>query len=146
MPEYNTVDATLWYFEAIRAYFTKTNDIAFLEEHFTRSRKDIIEWHIRGTRYQIHMDPLDGLLYAGEDGVQLTWMDAKVGDWVVTPRIGKHGEKSTPYGMAALLSMADFARLLRKPAGSLYDPGQPGAREFSKFWNEGIGDFVPRRH
>jgi predicted glycogen debranching enzyme len=48
-----------------------------------------VEWHVRGTRYTIHVDPADGLLYAGEPGVQLTWMDAKVGGWVVTPRIGK---------------------------------------------------------
>ncbi len=51
--------------------------------------RDIIDWHERGTRYGIHVDPADGLLRAGEPGVQLTWMDAKVGDWVVTPRIGK---------------------------------------------------------
>ena len=51
--------------------------------------REIIDWHKRGTRYSIHMDPSDGLLYAGEEGVQLTWMDAKVGDWVVTPRTGK---------------------------------------------------------
>ena len=50
---------------------------------------EIVDWHLRGTRYGIRVDPADGLLRAGEPGVQLTWMDAKVGDWVVTPRIGK---------------------------------------------------------
>jgi predicted glycogen debranching enzyme len=50
--------------------------------------KDIIEWHFKGTRYNIHVDQ-DGLLYAGETGQQLTWMDARIGDWVVTPRMGK---------------------------------------------------------
>src|SRR6185503_5576174 len=50
---------------------------------------DIIEHHLRGTRFNIHVDPSDGLLSQGEEGYQLTWMDAKVGDWVVTPRRGK---------------------------------------------------------
>ena len=49
----------------------------------------IIDWHVKGTRYGIALDPQDGLLHAGERGVQITWMDAKIGDWVVTPRIGK---------------------------------------------------------
>ena len=87
-PEYNTVDATLWYFEAIRAYHAATGDDDLLRELFP-TLEEIVDWHRRGTRYQIHVDPADGLLYAGEPGVQLTWMDAKVDDWVVTPRIGK---------------------------------------------------------
>jgi predicted glycogen debranching enzyme len=87
-PEYNTVDATLWYIEAIRAYHAATGDDELLAELWP-TLQDIIAWHQRGTRYNIHVDPADGLLYAGEPGVQLTWMDAKVGDWVVTPRIGK---------------------------------------------------------
>jgi predicted glycogen debranching enzyme len=88
IPEYNTADATLWYFEAIRAYHAATGDDVLLRDLFP-VLQEIIEWHGRGTRYHIHVDPADGLLYAGEAGVQLTWMDAKVGDWVVTPRIGK---------------------------------------------------------
>jgi glycogen debranching enzyme len=87
-PEYNTVDATLWFFEAIRAYLEKTNDPAFAEE-LTPKLEDIIAWHIKGTRYGIGVDPEDGLLHCGQPGVQLTWMDAKVGGWVVTPREGK---------------------------------------------------------
>lgn len=87
-PEYNTVDATLWYFEALRAYLAATDDLGLIAELFP-ALQDIIDWHVRGTRYRIKMDPEDGLLYAGEAGVQLTWMDAKAGDWVVTPRIGK---------------------------------------------------------
>ncbi len=87
-PEYNTVDATLWYFEAIRAYTDKTGDYVLVRDEFYKKLVSIIEWHVRGTRYQIHVDT-DGLLYAGEAGVQLTWMDAKIGDWVVTPRTGK---------------------------------------------------------
>jgi predicted glycogen debranching enzyme len=88
VPEYNTVDATLWYFEAIRSYYDATADDDLLAELFP-VLAEIIDWHCRGTRYNIHLDASDGLLYAGEAGVQLTWMDAKVDDWVVTPRIGK---------------------------------------------------------
>ena len=77
--EYNTVDATLWFFEAIRAYAEKTNDYRFVEKELYEKLADIIAWHLRGTRYNIHVDT-DGLLYAGEEGVQLTWMDAKIGD------------------------------------------------------------------
>lgn len=86
-PEYNTVDATLWFFVAIQQYRNFTSDISFVNSLFP-VLEDIIQWHIRGTRYHIKVAE-DGLLYAGEPGVQLTWMDAKVGDWVVTPRIGK---------------------------------------------------------
>jgi predicted glycogen debranching enzyme len=87
-PEYNTVDATLWFFHALDAYFTATRDSALLGELLPVMR-DILEWHQRGTRFGIEADPADGLLRAGVAGVQLTWMDARVGDWVVTPRIGK---------------------------------------------------------
>ena len=87
-PEYNTVDASLWYFVAVHQYVRATADRGFAAEIFPVLR-EMLEWHQRGTRFGIRMDPADGLLRAGEAGVQLTWMDAKVGDWVVTPRIGK---------------------------------------------------------
>ncbi|MBX3277842.1 MAG: amylo-alpha-1,6-glucosidase [Acidobacteria bacterium] len=87
-PEYNTVDATLWYFEAIRALLASTGDHDFVCNNLYHVLVDIIDWHKRGARYGIRVDG-DGLLAAGEHGVQLTWMDAKVGDWVVTPRRGK---------------------------------------------------------
>jgi predicted glycogen debranching enzyme len=86
--EYNTVDATLWYFEAIRAYLEATDDHSFVRKQLYSKLSEIITWHIRGTRYKIGADT-DGLLYAGETGVQLTWMDAKIGDKVITPRTGK---------------------------------------------------------
>jgi predicted glycogen debranching enzyme len=86
--EYNTVDATLWYFEAIRAYLEHTGDLDFIRDELYLKLADIVAWHLRGTRYNIHVDT-DGLLYAGEPGVQLTWMDAKIGDLVITPRTGK---------------------------------------------------------
>lgn len=86
-PEYNTVDATLWFFVAIYKYLQASGDEKFVRDELMPVLRDIIAWHDRGTRYRIHVD-FDGLLYAGEPGVQLTWMDAKVGDWVVTPRQG----------------------------------------------------------
>jgi predicted glycogen debranching enzyme len=87
-PDYNTVDATLWYFDAIRAYVEYTGDFEFVRERLYSVLKDILDCHICGTRYGIGVDS-DGLLRAGVDGVQLTWMDAKIGDEVVTPRHGK---------------------------------------------------------
>jgi len=87
-PEYNTVDATLWFFEAARAYMAATGDREFVTAELLPKFVDIIDWHVRGTRYGIKVDS-DGLLHCGEAGVQLTWMDAKIGDWVVTPRQGR---------------------------------------------------------
>jgi len=87
-PEYNTVDATLWMFHAINELLRYTGDYEFVRNELYDPLKDIIAWHERGTRYGIRLDS-DGLLHAGELGVQLTWMDAKIGDWVVTPRQGK---------------------------------------------------------
>jgi predicted glycogen debranching enzyme len=88
VPGYNTVDATLWYAQAIRAYEQATGDSGLVDALLPALR-EIADKHIAGTRFNIHLDPNDGLLYAGEPGVQLTWMDAKVGDLVVTPRVGK---------------------------------------------------------
>lgn len=87
-PDYNTVDATLWFFEAIRAYADATGDYETVQNELYDKLVGIIDAHVAGTRFGIRVDS-DGLLYAGEIGTQLTWMDAKVGDWVVTPRIGK---------------------------------------------------------
>jgi len=112
-PDYNTVDAALWYIEAWRAYLEAARDRAALSRVFP-VLESIIDWHVRGTRYGIGMDPADSLLRAGEPGVQLTWMDAKVGDWVVTPRIGKPVEINALW-YNALCVMAGFARQLEKP-------------------------------
>jgi predicted glycogen debranching enzyme len=87
-PEYNNVDGTLWFFIAIHKYLKATNDKEFVLKELLPVLKDIIDHHYAGTRYHIHVDE-DELLFAGETGVQLTWMDAKIGDWVVTPRTGK---------------------------------------------------------
>jgi predicted glycogen debranching enzyme len=115
-PEYNTVDATLWYFHAISEYLAASRDTALLEELYPVLR-DIIAWHQRGTRFGIHVDDRDGLLCAGEPGAQLTWMDAKVGDWVVTPRIGKPVEINALWHYA-LLRMSEWALLQRDRAAA----------------------------
>lgn len=140
-PEYNTADAALWYIEAWRAYVAATHDKAALRSVFPVLRH-IIEWHERGTRFGIGMDPADALLRAGQAGVQVTWMDAKVGDWVVTPRIGKPveinalwynalhcmaqltqqiGEQPERYAALAARVRAGFARFADGDGGGLYD-------------------------
>lgn len=85
---YNTADATLWYFHALSRYFRYSADRRTLELLLPKLT-GIIEHHLRGTSFNIRADPGDGLLAQGEKGYQLTWMDAKMGDWVVTPRRGK---------------------------------------------------------
>jgi predicted glycogen debranching enzyme len=132
-PEYNTVDATLWYFEAIRAYLAATGDEALLSK-LVPVLQEIIDWHRRGTRYGIRLDPEDGLLYAGQEGVQLTWMDAKVGDWVVTPRIGKPVEINALW-YNALRIMVAFARCLGKRAEAYEEMADRTADSFGRFWN-----------
>ena len=106
-PEYNTVDATLWFFVAAYKYHLYTRDQAFLKEILLPVMAEMLDWHQRGTRYGIHMES-DGLLVAGEPGVQLTWMDAKIADWVVTPRSGKAVEINALWYNA----VAIYARLL----------------------------------
>jgi predicted glycogen debranching enzyme len=118
IPGYNTVDATLWYVQAIRAYQAATGDTSLVDTLLPVLR-EIAEKHIAGTRYGIGMDPADGLLRAGEPGVQLTWMDAKIGDHVVTPRIGK------PVEINAL-----WYNLLRALASFLAERGDAEAERY----------------
>jgi predicted glycogen debranching enzyme len=136
-PEYNTVDATLWYFEAIRAYHVATGDDALLKELFP-VLEEIVRWHVDGTRYGIGEDAADGLLRSGEPGVQLTWMDAKVGDWVVTPRTGKAVEVNALW-YSALRSMAGFARRLGQPADRWERRAERVRAGFERFWNDAVG-------
>jgi predicted glycogen debranching enzyme len=133
VPEYNTVDATLWYFEAIRLYYNATQDKTILQELFP-ILLDILDWHRKGTRYNIQVDPFDGLLYAGQPGVQLTWMDAKVGDWVVTPRIGKPVEINALW-YNALRTMAHFATHLGQSAQEYEAIADEILASFNRFWN-----------
>jgi predicted glycogen debranching enzyme len=85
---YNTADATLWFFHALHRYLERTKDQTTLRL-ILPTLKQIVQHHGQGTRFGIKVDPTDGLLSQGAEGLQLTWMDAKVDDWVVTPRRGK---------------------------------------------------------
>ncbi len=112
---YHTADATLWFFHAIHRYVQMTNDRATLKL-LLPNLLEIIEHHRNGTRFGIGMDPKDALLRQGQEGYQLTWMDAKVGDWVVTPRRGKAVEIN-----------ALWYNALRLMAGWLKEEGQETA-------------------
>ena len=139
-PEYNTVDATLWFIEAVRAVVQHTSDYEFVRDNLYSVLVDIIDWHVRGTRYGIRVDA-DGLLASGEPGVQLTWMDAKVGDWVVTPRQGKAVEIQALW-YNALRIMGDLARQFGDAAGRqrYADMAALAQRNFNaQFWNEASG-------
>ncbi|HEX2834872.1 MAG TPA: amylo-alpha-1,6-glucosidase [Thermoanaerobaculia bacterium] len=93
---YHTADATMWFFHAVARYVRWTNDRHTLRELLPKM-VEIIEHHVRGTHFNIHVDPKDGLLHQGAEGYQLTWMDAKVDGWVVTPRRGKAVEINALY-------------------------------------------------
>jgi predicted glycogen debranching enzyme len=139
-PEYNTVDATLWFFEAVRAFLAYTGDLEFIQKHLYGVLSEIIAWHVRGTRFGISQDPT-GLLSSGEPGVQLTWMDAKVGDWVVTPRHGKPVEIQALWYNALCILEDIAARLGDEPARQRYK--SMAALTKSSFnremWNEAGG-------
>jgi len=133
-PEYNTVDATLWSVEAVRQYFEATRDRTFLKTIFP-VLLDMLAWYRKGTRFGIGMDPADHLLYAGEPGMQLTWMDAKVGDWVVTPRIGKPIEINALW-YHAWLTMGQLAKALNKSDEEFLQLAKAIQISFKRFWHE----------
>jgi len=135
-PEYNNVDGTLWYFIAVYKYLLATDDKKFVLDEILPVLKEIIDWHFKGTRYNIHVDE-DGLLYAGEVGQQLTWMDARIGTWVVTPRMGKPVEiQALWYNVLKI-----FAELLRlnkqkKDSETIEISAAKAKESFDKlFWN-----------
>lgn len=136
-PEYNTVDATLWYFEAIRQAYDATQDISLLQDLYP-VLTDIIEWHQHGTRYNIKMDANDKLITAGEEGVQLTWMDAKVDGWVVTPRVGKPVEINALW-YNALKNMAYFAEQIQTDGAAYAELAEQVLASFGRFWNASAG-------
>ncbi len=137
-PEYNTIDGTLWLFHALDRYFTITGDWSLIEELFL-TLSNIIDMHVQGTVYGIGVDPADGLVRGGTAGVQLTWMDAKVGDWVVTPRHGKPVEVNALW-YYALTCMESWATRLTLDAARF---GQLRARVHehfaARFWYEAGG-------
>jgi len=122
--------------EAVRAYHAATGDDATLRDLFP-ALEQIVYGYTAGTRYGIRVDG-DGLVMAGEPGVQLTWMDAKVGDWVVTPRIGKPVEINALW-YNALIAMAALARRLGRPPAEWIAMAEQTAAGFTRFWNAEAG-------
>jgi predicted glycogen debranching enzyme len=135
-PEYNTVDATLWFMEAIRKYLESTGDFELVRANLYPVLSDIMQWHFRGTRHGIRMDS-DGLLACGEAGVQLTWMDAKLGDWVVTPRHGKPVEIQALWHNALVFMRDISSRFGHASDSQRYAASAAMARATfaDKFWN-----------
>jgi predicted glycogen debranching enzyme len=143
LPEYNTADASLWFIEAWRAYLEATGDAAALRRVFP-ALAEIIDWHLKGTRYGIGVDPADGLLRAGEEGMQLTWMDARVGDRVITPRIGKPVEINALW-YNALAAMAAIAKKLGFPSARYRTAANKARRGFARFalpGDDGLYDVI----
>lgn len=156
-PQYNTSDATLWWASALLRYYRETTDTQFVREQLPLL-ESVVEWHQKGTRHGLKMDPDDGLITAGDASVQLTWMDAKVGDLVVTPRSGKAVEINALW--YNFLKTIEFLYCATGSAG-LHEspPGKPGLvgasrkseyyseiaelvkSNFSKFWNDKAGCF-----
>jgi predicted glycogen debranching enzyme len=141
--DFNTVDATLWFFHAAYEYARKSGDWTLLTNELFPVFEAILEAHLEGTKYGIKVDQTDGLLAAGGPGFQLTWMDAKVGDWVVTPRTGKpveiqalwynalrvtceiankSGKQSTKWSELATKTFNSFeSKFINSETGALYD-------------------------
>ena len=136
--EYNTIDATLWLFQALHAYLEQTADWTLIAERLS-SLEEIIDWHVRGTRHHIQVDSGDGLLAGGEEGMALTWMDARLADWVVTPRRGKPVEVNALW-FNALQLMADWCARAQRPS-QRYRQMAMHARESAavRFWNPDRG-------
>jgi predicted glycogen debranching enzyme len=139
-PEYNTVDATLWMFHATHEFLRYTGDAHFVRSELYEPLAGIIAWHERGTRYGIRLDA-DGLLHAGAPGVQLTWMDAKVGDLVITPRMGKPVEIQALWHNALRVMERLATKFGDSSATARYAALAERARErfHQVFWNDAAG-------
>ncbi|MBL8060563.1 MAG: glycogen debranching enzyme family protein [Chthonomonas sp.] len=140
-PEYNTVDATLWFANAIYKTLEAEWNAPFASEALT-ALQHMLDWHIKGTHYGIQMDPEDGLLKQGAEGVQLTWMDAKIGDWVVTPRHGKPIEVNGLW-INALRVMEWLAGKLGEDQSAYRELAAKAESHFEKkFWKESVGYYL----
>lgn len=132
---YHTADATLLFFHALGRYLEKSKDRVTLKL-LLPTLVDIVEHHLRGTKFNIHADPEDGLLAQGEEGYQLTWMDAKMGDWVVTPRRGKAVEINALWYNALCLLAGWLREMGDADAAERYDQSAARARTSfnQRFW------------
>jgi predicted glycogen debranching enzyme len=136
---YHTADATLWYFHAIDRYVRATGDRQTLRELIPVLR-DVVDHHVHGTRFGIGVDPSDGLLRQGQEGYQLTWMDAKVGDWVVTPRRGKAVEINALWYNALRLLTQWCSEEQQPDADALRQQAQRVYESFNRrFWSDRHG-------
>lgn len=135
--QYTAVDATLWYIEVIRQYYETTGNLNFVRELYP-ALQDIIGWLKQGTHHNLQMDTEDGLLLAHAEGKRLTWMNARIGDHIVTPRYGKPIEINALW-YNALRIMAMFARLLGERANHLEAMAEKTCAGFARYWNEESG-------
>ena len=135
-PEFNTVDAALWFIEAVRVYVEYTHDTGFLGEVFG-ALDAIVDGYVNGTRYGIGVDA-DGLIRAGVPGSQLTWMDAKVGEWAITPRIGKPIEISALW-YAGLRALEAFAPAAGRAPEPYRVRAERCANGMQRYWNAARG-------
>ena len=126
--------APLWFFYAVQKLLQYTSDYKFVQKHLYPTMQEIVERYRQGTRFQIRM-AADGLVEAGVPGLQLTWMDAKVGDWVVTPRAGKPVEVNALW-YNALMFMAELSEALGEPESYSKLAEQVQANFCAAFWNE----------
>jgi len=132
-PDYNTADATLLWAWAMAKYVAASSDVEFVRECLS-DLESVVDWHLKGTRYNLHVDPIDGLLTGGAPNVQLTWMDAKCGDYVVTPRGGKPVEINALW-FNYLMVLADFRELLSLNGDKYRQLADRVKAGFSAFWN-----------
>jgi predicted glycogen debranching enzyme len=137
-PLYNSVDAALWYFEAIGKYLRYTGGYEFIKNTLYPSMQEIIESFKNGTINKIFVDS-DGLVSAGDEGMQLTWMDAKVGSWVVTPRHGKAVEINALWYNALKLMEKLADHFGEDSSGYSADAAKTAGTFEAKFWNEEQG-------
>ncbi|WP_240635908.1 amylo-alpha-1,6-glucosidase [Caldimonas tepidiphila] len=139
---YHTVDATFWYFHAIERYVAHSGDLSLVAELYP-VLADVIERHRQGTRFGIGVDPQDALVRAAAEGLQLTWMDAKVDDWVVTPRRGKPVEIQALW-YNALRLMAGWGRALGAPGADAHDALAERVRTSfeARFWSPARGHLL----
>jgi glycogen debranching enzyme len=134
-PEFNTVDAALWFVETVRQYLDATDDLEFAREVFP-ALAEIVRSYSRGTRFNIHADSADGLLFAGESGTNLTWMDARADGRSITPRIGKPVEVNALW-INALETVANMARQIGQPSVEFQLQAKRARDNFERFWNPG---------